>query len=85
MFSVADMVVEDEFEDRENENEEEDDSNYVHPTRASLSITKVGYTFIFFVVLSDRCCKLVYWFRGFEHRHDLPRRPLCDREYLILR
>jgi len=42
VFSVADLVVEDEFEDRENESEE-DEANYMHPTRASLSITKVGH------------------------------------------
>jgi len=41
MFSVADMVVEDEFEERESESEE-DEPSYVHPVRASLAITKVS-------------------------------------------
>jgi hypothetical protein len=47
MFSIADVMVEDEFES-ETEGEEED-SSFVHPIRTSVSITKVCLLFLRYV------------------------------------
>ena len=45
MFSIADVLAEDEFESEEEG--EEEGSNFAHPIRTSLSITKVRLLSIF--------------------------------------
>jgi complement component 1 Q subcomponent-binding protein len=60
MFSIADVIVD---EDVESEQEgEEEDSSFVHPIRTSLSITKVCLLYLYFRSFIDHA--LVYQSTG---------------------
>jgi len=46
MFSIADVLADEDLESEQPENDEED-SNFVHPIRVSLAITKVRLLYIY--------------------------------------
>jgi len=64
MFSIADVISDEDIESEQSENDE-DDSNFVHPIRASLSITKVCLVYLDFVSFADNA--LVNWFWGTKY------------------